>query len=110
VTREKESVRAFRAAVAHASAERYELYLFIAGTTPRSAAALVNVAAVCEERLKGRYGLYVIDVYQEPSRAKDAQIIAIPTLFKKAPGLPPYRRSIGSLQATRWPQLATGRR
>jgi circadian clock protein KaiB len=97
VTRAKASVRAFRAAVdkAAATTDRFELHLFIAGTTPRSAAALVNVSAVCEERLKGRYDLYVIDVYQEPSRARDAQIIAVPTLFKKSPA--PVCRLIGDL-------------
>jgi circadian clock protein KaiB len=97
VTRAKESVRAFRAAVdkSAAATERFELHLFIAGTTPRSAAALVNVTAVCEERLQGRYDLFVIDVYQEPSRARDAQIIAVPTLFKKSPA--PVCRLIGDL-------------
>ena len=99
MTRAKESVRAFRAALDGAAAGRFELYLFIAGTTPRSAAALVNVSAVCEERLKGRYDLFVIDVYQEPSRARDAQIIAVPTLYKKSPA--PVCRIIGDLSDRR---------
>ena len=100
MTRAKESVRAFRVAVDKAAAaERFELHLFIAGTTPRSAAALVNVSAVCEERLKGRYDLVVIDVYQEPSRARDAQIIAVPTLYKKSPA--PVCRIIGDLSDRR---------
>jgi circadian clock protein KaiB len=74
---------------------RYELQLFIAGTTPLSAAALANVVEVCEERLRGQYDLVVVDIYQEPARARAAQIVAVPTLLKKSPA--PMRRLIGDL-------------
>jgi circadian clock protein KaiB len=94
----KASVRTFLEsvdAVRRASEERYELHLFIAGTTPFSSAALANLVDVCEERLNGRYDLVVIDVYQEPARAKADQIIAVPTLVKKRPL--PLRRLVGDL-------------
>jgi circadian clock protein KaiB len=84
----------FQAAIAYKE-ERYELCLFIAGTTPGSSAALATVIAVCEERLAERYDLTVVDVYQEPARAKAEQIIAVPTLLKKRPA--PVRRLIGDL-------------
>jgi circadian clock protein KaiB len=77
------------------SPARYELQLFIAGATPLSAAALANVVDVCEERLCGHYNLVVVDIYQEPARAKAAQIVAVPLLLKKSP--PPVRRLIGDL-------------
>lgn len=95
MTRARRSGGILEAAVREASTQRFELYLFIAGTTPRSLAALVNVTAVCEERLRGRYDLVVVDVYQQPARARDAQIIAVPTLLKKSPV--PQRRMIGDL-------------
>ena len=37
----------------------------------------------------------MIDVYQQPQLAKDAQILAVPTLVKKLPL--PLRRIIGDL-------------
>jgi circadian clock protein KaiB len=75
--------------------DRYELYLFIAGTTPLSAAALANIVDICEERLTGQCDLVVVDIYQEPARAMAAQIVAVPTLLKKSPL--PVRRLIGDL-------------
>ena len=95
MTRPKSSSDAFAGAAARAKAPRYELTLFIAGTTPLSARALANVVAICEERLAGRFDLTVIDVYQEPKRAAEFQIVAIPTLLKKKPA--PVRRLIGDL-------------
>jgi circadian clock protein KaiB len=95
VSRTKDSTSVFAAAAARATSQRYELTLFIAGTTPLSARALANVVAVCEERLAGRFDLTVVDVYQEPHRAAESQIVAIPTLLKKQPL--PLKRLIGDL-------------
>jgi circadian clock protein KaiB len=39
--------------------------------------------------------LEVVDIYKEPRRASEDQIIAIPTLIKQAPGV--LRRIIGDL-------------
>jgi circadian clock protein KaiB len=89
------SVRAFARAASKVASEPYELCLYIAGTTPRSAAALANVTSVCEERLPGHYDLVVVDVYQQPARAKADNIIAVPTLLRKHPL--PLRLLIGDL-------------
>lgn len=75
--------------------EKYILKLYITGTTPQSQRALGNIKKVCEDYLQGRYELQVIDIYQNPSLAKDEQIIAAPTLVKKLPS--PLRRFIGDL-------------
>lgn len=77
------------------TSERYLLRLYTTGTTPASVRALARVYRVCEEALQGRYELEVIDIYQEPSLAKDEQIIATPTLVKVLPK--PLRRIIGDL-------------
>ncbi len=84
--------------VPHAAAPdttRYLLRLYVAGMTPRSERAIANIKAICEEHLKGRYDLRVVDVYQHPALAAGEQIIALPTLIKKLP--PPLRRIIGDL-------------
>ena len=78
-----------------AQATRYVLRLFTSGTTPRSTLALRNLREICENNLKGRYHLEVIDIYQEPGRATESDIIAAPTLIKEQPL--PSRRMVGDL-------------
>jgi circadian clock protein KaiB len=80
------------------SEERYLLRLYVAGTTPRSNRAIVNIRKICEEHLSGRYELEVVDVVKNPSLAAGEQIIAAPTLVKKLPL--PLRRFIGDLSET----------
>jgi circadian clock protein KaiB len=81
---------------AHApAAERYILRLYVTGMTPRSARAVNNLRAICDEYLAGRYDLDVIDIYQQPVLTKGEQIIASPTLIKKLPL--PIRRIIGDM-------------
>ncbi|MET0790849.1 MAG: circadian clock KaiB family protein [Polyangiaceae bacterium] len=91
----KSSTAAFEAAVKRSRTERYELRLYIAGTTAASSRSVENLRAICEEHLKGRYELLVVDVFQQPTLAKDEQIIAVPTLIKKLPA--PLRRIVGDL-------------
>lgn len=76
----------------------HQLRLYVAGSTPRSLRAVQNVRQVCESELAGHYSLEVVDIYKEPRRAMEDQIIAIPTLIKQAPGL--VRRMIGDLSET----------
>jgi circadian clock protein KaiB len=66
--------------------------------TPNSKKAVENVKKICEEYLKGRYELEVIDIYQQPALAQGEQIVAAPTLIKKLPG--PLRRLIGDMSNT----------
>ena len=72
-----------------------ELRLYIAGQTGRSIAALANLRRICEEHLAGRYRVEVIDLMENPQRAQNDQILAIPTLVRRLP--PPIRRIIGDL-------------
>ena len=75
--------------------QRYELRLYVSGSSPRSGQAIANVRSVCDEFLAGRYDLEVIDIYQQPGVAATEQIIAAPTLIKITPK--PLRRLIGDL-------------
>src|ERR1700688_2501911 len=77
----------------------YSLRLYITGQTPRSSASVRNLRKVCDEYLEGRFELEVIDVYQRPELAKEAQIIAAPTLVKRLPL--PLRRLVGDLSNER---------
>ncbi len=96
-TRGKSTARIEKAAAARAK-ERYVLRLYVAGMTPRSSAAVRSVAAICDEHLKGRYELEVIDIYRQPTLTRGDQIIAAPTLIKKLPL--PLRRMIGDMADT----------
>jgi circadian clock protein KaiB len=89
------STAEFERLLAQSSQEKYVLRLYVTGLTPRSTAAISRIKAICEENLKGRYELEVIDIYQQPSLAKGEQIIAAPTLIKKLPL--PLRRLVGDL-------------
>jgi circadian clock protein KaiB len=85
----------FEQATQESGKEKYVLRLYVTGLTPRSTKAIQNIKKICEENLKGRYELEVIDVYQQPEFAKKEQIIAAPTLIKKLPL--PLRRIIGDM-------------
>jgi circadian clock protein KaiB len=91
----KDQVEVFEHALKDSQDKKYVLRLYVAGATPRSTEAIVNIKKVCEEHLKGRYQLEVIDIYQQPVLAKGEQIIAAPTLVKKLPL--PLRKFIGSM-------------
>ena len=75
--------------------ESWELRLYIAGNTPKSVVALKNLKKYCEEHLKGRYKIEVIDLLVRPQLAEGDQILAIPTLVRKFPV--PIRKIIGDL-------------
>ena len=78
--------------------EFYRLRLYIAGQTPNSIAAIANLKKICEDRLKGKYRIEVVDLLEKPQLAKGDQIIAIPTLVRKLP--PPVKSIIGNLSKT----------
>lgn len=73
----------------------YVLRLYVTGATPASTRAITNLKALCEKRLKGRFELEVIDIFQKPKLAEGEQIIAAPTLVKQLP--PPLRKYVGDL-------------
>jgi circadian clock protein KaiB len=75
--------------------QKYVLRLYVTGLTPRSTRAIGTVRSVCEEHLAGQYDLEIIDVYQQPDRSTEDQIVAIPTLVKCSPQ--PQRLIIGDM-------------
>ena len=73
----------------------WELRLYVAGKTPKSATALANLQKYCETHLKGQYKIEVVDLLIHPQLAEGDQILAIPTLVRKVPE--PIRKIIGDL-------------
>lgn len=78
--------------------DNYELRLYVAGQTPRSLEAFANLKNICEEYLKGRYTIEVIDLLENPKLAAGDKILAIPTLVRKLPE--PIRKIIGTMSDT----------
>ena len=78
-------------------ASRWNLRLYVAGQTPRSLTAFKNLKEICEEYLKGKYHIEVIDLMENPTLARGDQILAIPTLVRKLPQ--PIRKIIGDLSS-----------
>ena len=73
----------------------WELRLYVAGMTPKCLAAFQNLKRICEEHLKGRYHIEIIDLLENPRLAQGDQILAIPTLVRRLPE--PVRKIIGDL-------------
>ena len=72
-----------------------KLRLYVAGQSPKSIAALVNLKRACDQHIAGKYAIEVIDLTQNPELAHGDQILALPTVVR---GLPkPIRKMIGDL-------------
>lgn len=76
----------------------WSLRLYVAGQTPKSIAAFANLKKICEDHLKGRYDIEVVDLMDNPKLAAGDQILAIPTLVRKLP--PRIKKIIGDLSDT----------
>jgi circadian clock protein KaiB len=83
---------------AKARSDKWILRLYVAGQTPKAITAFNNLKLICEEQLKGKYHIEVIDLLKHPQLARDNQILAVPTLVRKLPL--PVRNIIGDLSNT----------
>jgi circadian clock protein KaiB len=89
----------FEVAAARRSRPDVVLQLYVAGTNPRSLRAVERVSRLCQEHLLGHYQLEVIDIYLQPERAQEGQVIAAPTLVRSAPT--PLRQIVGDMSDDR---------
>lgn len=94
----KDSTAEFEQALAKPDDREFVLRLFVSGMTPNSRKAIENVRNLCEEHLKGRYQLEIVDIYQQPHLAREGQVVAAPTLLKELPL--PLRKFIGDMSNT----------
>ena len=78
--------------------DRWDLHLYVVGQTPKCVTAFNNLKVICDEQLKGRYRIKVIDLLKRPQIAHQDQILAVPTLVRKLPS--PARSIIGDLSNT----------
>jgi len=78
--------------------DKWVLRLYVAGQTPKAITAFANLKKICEEQLKGKYSIEVIDLLINPQLGSEDQILALPTLVRKLPV--PVRKIIGDLSDT----------
>ena len=78
--------------------EKWVLRLYVAGESPKALTAFANLKKICQEQLKGKYSIEVIDLLQNPHFGAEYQILALPTLVRKLPV--PVRKIIGDLSNT----------
>jgi circadian clock protein KaiB len=76
----------------------WELRLYVAGQTPNSLRAFANLQKICDEHLKGKYKIEIIDLLKQPQLAAGDQILAIPTVVRRLPE--PLKKIIGDLSNT----------
>jgi circadian clock protein KaiB len=77
------------------SGETWELRLYVTGRSPKCLRAVENLRLVCEQYLRGRYHIEVVDLLENPRLAAYEQILAVPTLVRQLPL--PIRKVIGDL-------------
>ena len=78
--------------------DKWVLRLYVAGQTPKALTAFTNLKKICEDQLKGKYSIEVIDLLVNPQLGNEDQILALPTLVRKLPV--PVRKIIGDLSNT----------
>jgi circadian clock protein KaiB len=76
-------------------AKFWHLRLYVMDQTLKSVIAFSNLKKMCENHLKGRYRITVIDLVDQPHLAKGDQILAVPTVVRKLPK--PVQTIIGDL-------------
>jgi circadian clock protein KaiB len=76
----------------------FVLRLYVAGQTPKCMRAFSNLKRICEQHLANRYRIEMIDLLADPALARGDQILAVPTLVRRAPE--PVRKIIGDLSNT----------
>lgn len=78
--------------------KEWQLRIYVAGETDKSRKAVENLKKVCEEHLKGRYEIEVVDLVKHPQLAAEDQIFAVPTIIRKLPE--PLKKLIGDLSVS----------
>jgi circadian clock protein KaiB len=75
--------------------EQWDLCLYVTDRSPKCLRAIENLRRACEEHLAGHYQIEVVDLLENPRRAADDQILAVPTVVRRLPT--PIRKLVGDL-------------
>jgi circadian clock protein KaiB len=73
--------------------EQWYLCLYVTDRSPKCLRAIDNLRRACEDHLAGRYTIEIVDLLENPRRAADDQILAVPTVVRRLPA--PIRKVVG---------------
>jgi len=90
----------------HVVSEKFILQLYITGMSENSMRAIENITLFCNQYLKGRFDLQIIDIYKNPSIAEEQEIVFSPSLIRQFPL--PKRTMVGDLSDTKRVALGLG--
>lgn len=74
------------------------LQLYVSGMSPQSMKAIENIKRLCDEHLENTFELEIIDLYKNPEKASEQQIVFSPSLIKSLPL--PRKTLIGTFSDT----------
>lgn len=78
-------------------ADSYDLRLYVVDRMASGQRAIDNLHRVYTERLDGRCTIEIVDLGEQPQRARADDIVAVPTLVRDSPQ---PRRVVGDLSNT----------
>ena len=76
----------------------WQFRLYVAGDTPHSQAARVNLEAILHRLPEGQYQVEIVDILKQPLRMFEDGVIVTPTLIRLSPL--PVCHLMGSLSDT----------
>lgn len=85
-------------AVSDESSTSWKFVAFVRGSEQRSQIALYNLQRICSNYINDSYEIEVVDLSKEPHRARESDIIALPTVIRRRPL--PEARIVGDLSDT----------
>lgn len=85
-------------AVTEEHSTSWQFVAFVRGSEQRSQIALHNLKRICSNYISEPYEIEVVDLSKEPHRAREADIIALPTVIRRRPL--PETRIVGDLSDT----------
>jgi circadian clock protein KaiB len=65
--------------------DKITLQLYVSGMSPQSMKAVENIKRLCDEHLENTFELEIIDLYKNPEKASEQQIVFSPSLIKSLP-------------------------
>ncbi len=77
------------------TSEHWDLCLYVTDRSPKCLRAIENLRRACDENLSGHYHIEIVDLLENPRRAADDQILAVPTVVRRFPA--PIRKLVGDL-------------
>lgn len=68
-----------------APGKKMSLQLYVSGMSQKSMNAIENIKQICDEHLKDCFDLEIIDIYKNPEKTLQNQVVFSPSLIRNLP-------------------------